>query len=201
MQHEVEVKPPKAGKNTSSAETELLAKRGQFVRVAGEPAGFGIEHERDPERIDHAWISVHAGRFGVLRITLNTSSLHNRDLGFDPRVYVGILDSNWTQLPIADVATSEPVDYARISASQPVRFRQYDRRPLEELIAAKVEHALSVEGWGELYVRGHSGIHQVHSRRGSYAFKTDHVGRDGAVRFYFLEGHAEMLLFKFYGQP
>jgi hypothetical protein len=195
------VKPRRADKVASSPDSELIARRGQFVRVAGEPAGFAIERDRDPKRIDHLWISVRAGRFGMLRITLNTSSLRNRDLGFDPRVYVGILESTWSQLPVADVVSSEPFDYAMIAAPYTLRFHEYERPALENLIAEKVARALFVEGWGELYVRGHSGIHQVHSRRASHAFKTDRIGRDGAVRFYFKEGNAEMLLFKFYGQP
>ena len=191
------MKPGRADKTTSSHGSELVALRGQFVRVVGEPTGVAIEQDRDPKRIDHLWISVRAGRFGVLRITLNTSSLRNRELGFDSRVSVGILESNWSQPPIAGVAVSEPFDYATL----PVGFEQYERAGIESLIAEKVARTLFVEGWGELYVRGHSGIHQVHSRRASYAFKTDHIGRDGAVRFYFKEGRAEMLLFKFYGQP
>lgn len=194
------MKSRRTGKAASSSSGQLIAHRGQFVRIAGAPAGFAIEHE-DPERIDHVWISVHAGHFGVLRITVNTSSLRNRELGFDPRIYVGIVESNWSRLPIAGVVASEPFSYATVLESQPVRFHQYERATIEELIADKVARSLAVEGWGELYVRGHSGIHQVHSRRASPAFKTDRVGRDGAVRFYFEEGSAEMLLFKFYGQP
>ena len=169
--------------------------------MAGELAGFAIEHEKDLSRIDHLWISVHAGRFGPMRITLNTSSLRNRQLGFDARVSVGILESTWNQLPPAGLFVSEPLDYATIVASNAVDFRQFERVPLESLIAEKVDRAEFVEGWGELYVRGHTGIHQVHSRRASYAFKTDHIGRDGAVRFYFKAARSEMLLFKFYGQP
>ena len=195
------MKPRRADKTPSTRGSELVALSGQFVRVAGEPAGVAIERDRDPKRIDHLWISVRAGRFGVLRITLNTSSLRNRDLGFDPRISVGILESTWSQLPVAGVVTSEPFDYATIAAPSAVPFHQYERAALESLIAQEVDGALFVEGWGELYVRGHSGIHQVHSRRASHAFKTDYVGRDGAVRFYFKEGRAEMLLFKFYGQP
>ena len=194
------MKPRRANKVTSFG-SGLIAQRGQFVRVTGEPVGVAIERDRDPKRIDHLWISVRAGRFGVLRITLNTSSLRNRDLGFDSRISVGILESNWSQLPVAGVVTSEPLDYAAILAPHGVPFQQYERTALESLIAQKVAGALFVEEWGELYVRGHPGIHQVHSRRASYAFKTDHLGRDGAVRFYFEEGRAEMLLFKFYGQP
>jgi hypothetical protein len=191
------VKSRRADKTAPSPSSELVGLSGQFVRVAGEPAGFAVERDRDPKRIDHLWISVRAGRFGVLRITLNTSSLRNRDLGFDSRISVGIFGSSWSQPPVPGVAVSEPFDYATIA----VGFQQYERAAIESLIAEKVARALIVEGRGELYVRGHSGIHQVHSRRASYAFKRDDIGRDGAVRFYFDEGRAEMLLFKFYGQP
>ena len=46
------------------------------------------------------------------------------------------------------------------------------------------------------------GIHQLHSRRGSHAVPKDHLGRDGAVQFYFAESQrSELLLFKFAGQP
>lgn len=178
----------------------LVPQRGQFVRIAGEPAGFEIERDHDPEQIDHVWISVRAGTFGLLRITLNTSSLRNRALGFDARVRVGILESAWSRLPEPGVVASEPRDYATI-ASGGVNFQEFDRPALESLIAEKVARALFIEGWGELYLRGHPGIHQVHSRRASHAFKTDHVGRDGAVKFYFKKERAEMLLFKFFGQP
>ena len=184
-----------------SPRAELVAQRGQFVRVTGEPTGFAIEHNKDAQRVDHLWISLHAGRFGLLRITLNTSSLRNQLLGFDPRVSVGIAEFIWSELPAACVMRSEPFDYAKVVASRPVHFVQYERVALENLIGEKVDQALFVAAWGELYVRGHCGIHQVHSRRASYAFKADHIGRDGAVQFYFKEGRAEMLLFKFYGQP
>jgi hypothetical protein len=41
----------------------------------------------------------------------------------------------------------------------------------------------------------------VHSRRASCSVRTDYVGRDGAVRFYYRENAAaEMLLFKYCGQ-
>ncbi len=201
MQHEDQVKPPRIDKGASSPAAQLVALRDKFVRVGGEPAGFAIEQDPDPRRIDHLSISVRAGRFGRLQITLNTSSLRNRDLGLDSRIYVGILDSNWNRLPLADVVLSEPLDYAKIGGSDAIRFQPYERTMLEGLIAEKVSRALFVEGWGEFYMRGHSGIHEVHSRRASRAVKTDCVGRDGAVRIYFKEGRAEMMLFKFFGQP
>jgi hypothetical protein len=37
--------------------------------------------------------------------------------------------------------------------------------------------------------------------RASCSVARDLIGRDGAIRFYFPEGTAEMLLFKYCGQP
>jgi hypothetical protein len=37
--------------------------------------------------------------------------------------------------------------------------------------------------------------------RASSSVPRDYVGRDGAIRFYFQTGHAELLLFKYCGQP
>jgi hypothetical protein len=178
-----------------------MSHRDQFVRIAGEPVGFATERNPDPKRIDHVSIFVRASRFGVLHVTVNTLSLRNRDLGLDSRIYVGILETAWTQLPAADVVRSEPFDYATIVASAAICFQPYEQRALENMLEERVSRALFVEGWGEFYVRGHSGIHKVHSRRASQALKTDYVGQDGAVRFYFKEGRAEMILFKFFGQP
>ena len=65
----------------------------------------------------------------------------------------------------------------------------------------KLNRSLLIEGWGEFYLRVHSGIHQVHSRRASRAVPADYPERDGAIRFYFKQnGLAELLLFKFCGQ-
>lgn len=193
-------KKHKQKQNKISPAEELIAQRGRFVRVAGEPVGFAIEHDKDPARVDHLWISVRAGRFGLLRITLNTSSLRNQLLGFDPRVSIGIVESRWNHLPTAGVDLSEPRDYSAIAGSA-LPFRAYEHVALENFVAEKVDRALFVAAWGELYVRGHSGIHQVHSRRASLAFPNGQAGRDGSVQFYFENSRAEMLLFKFYGQP
>jgi hypothetical protein len=180
---------------------ELTVLRGKFVRVAGEPVGCEIERDNDPSRIDHLWITIRAGVFGSMRIAVNTISLRNRDLGFDSNVRVGTIPSSWNQLPAPGVFASDPVDYSNLETAQTVIFQEYARMALESLLVEKIDRSTFVEGWGELYVRGHTGIHEVHSRRASHAFKTDYVGRDGAVRLYFQEGRAEMLLFKFYGQP
>jgi hypothetical protein len=76
-----------------------------------------------------------------------------------------------------------------------------ERPALEELLTAKAHRAIFVEAWGALYLRDRLGIHQVHSRRASCSVRSDYVGRDGAVRFFYREDSAsEMLLFKYCGQ-
>jgi hypothetical protein len=76
-----------------------------------------------------------------------------------------------------------------------------ERPALERVLVEKSSRAIFVEAWGALYLRDRLGIHQVHSRRASCSVRTDYVGRDGAVRFYYRENTAaEMLLFKYCGQ-
>ena len=79
--------------------------------------------------------------------------------------------------------------------------KPFDRPALEVLLTEKTRRALFIEAWGELYVRIHLGLHQVHSRRASCSVLTDYVGRDGAIRFYYPDRTAELLLFKYCGQP
>jgi hypothetical protein len=81
-----------------------------------------------------------------------------------------------------------------------VRYLEYERPALEVLLTDHAKRTTFIEAWGELYVRTHIGIHQVHSMRASCSVLRDYVGRDGAIRFYFPEGTAEMLLFKYCGQ-
>lgn len=57
----------------------------EFVVVAGEPAGFRVETDPNPLKIDHVWIIIRAGRFGRLRISISTYSLKHATDGFDPR--------------------------------------------------------------------------------------------------------------------
>ena len=72
---------------------------------------------------------------------------------------------------------------------------------METLLIDKATRAIFIEAWGELYVRIHVGIHQVHSMRASCSVLRDLVGRDGAIRFYFAEEkRAELMLFKYCGQ-
>jgi hypothetical protein len=113
---------------------------------------------------------------------------------------VGIVASSWGELPSAGLVKSPGLDYRTIEAASPVSYREYERPALERLLADKAKRASLIEGWGELYVRTHAGIHQVHSMRASCSVPRDLIGRDGAIRFYFPDGTAEMLLFKYCGQ-
>lgn len=114
---------------------------------------------------------------------------------------LGISTSTWQELPAASLVKSPALDYQALEAVSPITFAEYERPALETLLAEKTSRAIFIEAWGELYVRTHVGIHQVHSMRASCSISRDLVGRDGAIRFYFPDGTAEMLLFKYCGQP
>lgn len=173
----------------------------EFVLVAGEPIAFAAEQDGDPRNIDHFFITIRAGRFGSLRISISTASRKHALAGFDPRMRLAILTSTWSELPPSGVFPVPGLNYAQFESAHPVVYREMERPALEMLLAAKAGRALLVEGWGALYLRDHPGIHQVHSRRASSSVPADHVGRDGALRFYFAEDRrAEMLLFKYAGQ-
>lgn len=180
---------------------DLAAQRGKIVRVAGDSVGYRLESNPDPRRIDHLTITVRAANFGIAEIALNTYSLRNLDAGFDPRIRVAIVPSTWATLPPAGISPSAGLDYFSFEAANRVVYRPLERKALEEMLIAKVKTALFIEGWGELYLQPRVGVHQVHSRRASSAVPADHLGRDGAVRFYFKEVfRAELLLLKFTGQ-
>ena len=174
---------------------------GDVVHVAGTPTAFAAELDPVPANIDHFWITLGVGTGETLRIALSTHSRQNAAAGFDPRIRLGIQASTWTKLPAAGVAKSPGLDYASIEIATPVIYLEYERPPLETLLIEKASRAVLIEAWGELYVRTHAGIHQVHSMRASCSVARDLIGRDGAIRFYYPDGTAELLLFKYCGQP
>jgi len=105
-------------------------------------------------------------------------------------------------LPVAGLAKSTGLDYHVLENISPVTYIEYERPALELLMTEKTNRAILIEAWGELYVRAHLGIHQVHSMRASCSVPRDLQGRDGAIRFYYAEkNQAELLLFKYCGQP
>ena len=175
---------------------------GDIVHVAGSPIAFAAEIDRVPANIDHFWITIGIGSGEPITIALSTHSRQNAAAGFDPRMRVGILPSTWSELPVSGLVKSPGLDYRTIEAASPVRYAEYERPVLELLLTDKAKRAVVVDAWGELYVRTHIGIHQVHSMRASCSVPRDLIGRDGAIRFYFAEkNQAELLLFKYCGQP
>ena len=180
---------------------QLLSRQGEFLRAAGEPIAFAAETDRVPSNIDHFWITLRIGGGDPLRVALSTHSRQNARAGFDPRVRVAVVASAWSELPPAGLHACARLDYHEIESSQLVTYRAYERPALETLLTDKAGRAIFVEAWGEFYVRNHIGLHQVHSRRASCSVLQDYQGRDGAIRFYFQGGVAEMLLFKYCGQP
>ena len=138
----------------------------------------------------------------MLQLSLSTCSRQSLSAGFDPRVWVGIATSNWDTLPELGIFRSGPLDYATLAAEHAIDFVPYHRTVLEELLVEKASRALCAEAWGDLYARGNPGVHQIHSRRGSFAVPEDHIGRDGALQLYYQkDASREMLLLKFAGQP
>ena len=180
---------------------KFQSRHGKLVRVAGEPITFAAEIDNVPANIDHFWITIQMGDAGPLRIALSTHSRQNAAAGFDPRVRVGVI-AGARSLPAAGIFPSSGLDYGALEAETPVTYVEYERPALEVFLADKTRRAIFIEAWGELYVRNHLGIHQVHSRRASCSVLTNFIGRDGAIRFYFAErAPTEMLLFKYCGQP
>ncbi len=170
--------------------------------MAGVPVAFAAETDRVPANIDHFWITVGMGSGEPIRLALSTHSRQNAAAGFDPRVRVGILASAWKELPKAGMTGCRGLHYQEIEATGAITYIEHERPDLETLLAQKTERCIFLEAWGELYVRNHLGIHQLHSRRASCSVLQDYKGRDGAIRFYYGDNAtAEMLLFKYCGQP
>ena len=192
---------PNRRKNPRASRGYAGANHGDLVHLAGTPIAFAAEIDRVPANIDHFWITVAIGAAEPIRIALSTHSRQNAAAGFDPRMRVGIVASSWTELPPPGLVKSTGLDYRTIEATAPVNYVEYDRPTLELLLTDKAKRAVFIEAWGELYVRTHIGIHQVHSMRASCSIPRDFVGRDGAIRFYFPDGRAELVLFKYCGQP
>jgi hypothetical protein len=174
---------------------------GDLVHVAGTPVAFAAEIDRVAANIDHFWITIGIGTGEPIRIALSTHSRQNAAAGFDPRMRVGIITSTWQKLPVAGLARSTCLDYHALEAPSPVTYVDYERPALEQLLTEKTTRAIFIEAWGELYVRTHLGIHQVHSMRASCSVPRDYIGRDGAIRFYFADdARTELILFKYCGQ-
>ena len=174
----------------------------QFVHVAGAPAACTIEQHPNPAKVDHVWIDITSGEFGLIRISLNTRSTKCGVAGFDDRVRLGIAESKWSSLPRVGVTRSDGFDYSAVEKQSGVTFDIIEEPTLQNVLIDKGTRAIFAEAWGDLYVRGEeAGVHQIHSRRASVAVTRDLVGRDGAIAFFFEDHRRELLLMKFMGQP
>ena len=81
-------------------------------------------------------------------------------------------------------------------------YVEYTRPALETLLMDKAGRAIFIEAWGELYVRTHIGIHQVHSMRASCSVLRDFVDATALFGSHFADdARTELLLFKYCGQP
>lgn len=184
----------------TSKRTYLGLEHGDLVHVAGTPISFAAEIDPVPANIDHFWITLGLGTREPIRISLSTHSRQNAAAGFDARIRLGVIATAWTALPPAGLVKSPGLDYRTLEAGAAVSYIEYERPSLETLLTEKAKRAVFIEAWGELYIRTHIGIHQVHSMRASCSVARDFIGRDGGIRFYFYGGIAELLLFKYCGQ-
>jgi|688.fasta_scaffold28867_6 hypothetical protein len=150
---------------------------------------------------DHVWISMDPGLSVRVMVSVNTFSIRNAAAGFDPRVRLGLMRGTWDRLPERGINECHRFSYEEIPGIDAVDFLPMERVFLESMILDRVHQAILLEAWGTPYHREISGIHQIHSRRGSCAVSESIEGRDGALRFYFREEQRmETLLFKFCGQ-
>jgi hypothetical protein len=172
-----------------------------YAHVVGTLTKVEMEVSGVPDRADHVLLTLGVTPCGPVLLSVNTLSRLNRNASFDPRVSVAIVKTSYAGMPEPFIEEAMGLDYATVEAQFHPRWESYERDPLAELLMAKARVALRIEAWGEIYRAQHLGLHQIHSRRASCAVKTDVIGHDGALRFYLPDGHAEMFLFKFCGQP
>lgn len=171
-----------------------------LVRAVGRILGANLEEHDNPDEVDHVLIRMDMG--GEIVVAVNTLSKRNRLAGFDSRVRVGMVKGTWDVLPVPGAEVCGRMDYADIESRDNVFYEHMERNGLEDLLMDCCARACLLEVWGAPYHQRRQGIHQIHSRRASCAVAEDITGRDGALKFYFEEGHATlMLLFKFCGQP
>jgi hypothetical protein len=173
----------------------------KFVHICGVPYAVALEEAADPADADHIWLTLEVPPYGRLRAAINTFSRLNRNAGFDSRIRVGIVSSTYEKRPEPGLEELPGQDYAQLEAILPITYEHYEHEPLLELLSEKMKRAIRADVWGELYARDHLGIHQIHSRRASCAVPTDLRNRDGALQLYYPDNVAELLLFKFCGQP
>ena len=172
-----------------------------YAHIVGTLTKVEVEVSGSPDRADHVLLTLDVPPCGSVMLSVNTLSRLNRNANFDARVRVAIVKTSYAGMPEPFIEEAMGLDYATVEAQFHPRWESFERAPLTELLMAKARAALRIEAWGEIYRAQHLGLHQIHSRRASCAVKADVIGHDGALRFYLRDGHAEMFLFKFCGQP
>jgi hypothetical protein len=173
-----------------------------LVRAVGDVVGATVEESLVPERIDHLWITLDAGIGHPIRLSINTFSRRSVAAGVDPRIRLGRLRDQWTDLPPRGVERFARFDYAEMETRGNVFYETLDRGELESLLLEAATGCRRLEVIGAPYHHCRlPGIHQIHSRRASKAVTQDLVGLDGALRFYFENHEATWWFFKFCGQP
>ncbi len=171
-----------------------------YARTIGIPYRSEEKIAARPELVDHVWLTLQVPPCGTLLVAVNTLSRKNRDAGYDERINVAIVTSQYTDIPEPLIEESDALNYSIIESQSPVAYTAYGHDELSKMLITRAHAALRIEAWGELYRRGELGMHQVHSRRASCAVQEDMIGHDGALRFYLPGGVAELFLFKFCGQ-
>jgi hypothetical protein len=152
-----------------------------LVRVAGRPIQFEIECDVDETRIEHVWLDIEAGDEGLFRIALNTchAVALPRDLIRVFGLRLLLLHGTSCRHQVFSALMVSIIQQSRqkmAAGSSHIR-----RSALERLLIERFERAIFIQAWGELYERGHRGLHQVHSRRASAVVHTDYIGRGGAI--------------------
>lgn len=172
-------------------------------RAVGVPLFGEIEPNANPLRVDHVWLMIDAGMSRPLKLAINTTSIRNRDAGFDPRVRVGLIRETYGNLPERGIFPHPGLDYSFLESTHNIFYEHFEHHHLEGFLIQKIEGAILVEVWGELYSRPRNwGVHQIHCRRASSGVPEDLLGRDGALKFFYRRDNAcETFLFKFCGQP
>jgi hypothetical protein len=169
-----------------------------YLYVAGTPRGVRLEEHPNHLHVDHVWIDLAVPPCGMVRLSLNTLSKLNERAGFDPRVRLAISRTVYHHLPEPMLEESAPLDYRLLDEG--LSYALYEQDALRTLLVDAAKRAVRIEAWGELYTRDHIGLHQLHSRRASCAVARDYLGKDGAIKLYYQDRTAELLLVKFCGQ-
>ncbi|MFV0338589.1 MAG: hypothetical protein ACK5LK_10165 [Chthoniobacterales bacterium] len=173
----------------------------EFGHVVGTPHRAQVEEAAQEKHVDHVWITLNIERQESLELSVSTFSNRNHAAGFDPRIRIGCVKSEWKELPQHCIEPAHGFAYETIEQQHNIYYETYEKEDVESLLLEKTNRATLIEAWGKPYQRRRLGLHQIHSMRASCAVKESLLNQDGALRFYFKEPNlSEILLLKFCGQ-